>query len=52
MLKANGDLMAMDSNKKEHFVGWLDVKTATVDDIVKRCIERIVDNSYIIREKF
>jgi len=52
MLKINGDLMAMDSNKKEHFVGWLDVKTALSDPVVRRCIERIVDNSYIIREKF
>ena len=51
ILKLNGDLIARDSEHKEHFVGWLDVKSATKDIVLEKCINRIVDNSYIIRER-
>lgn len=49
-LKLNGDLTAKDSAGIEHFIGWLDVKGAEKDTVIQRCIERIVDNSYIIKE--
>lgn len=47
-LKANGDLWATDSTGLQHYVGWLDIEST--DETVIKMINRIVDNSYIIRE--
>lgn len=48
ILHRNGDLTATDSNGKSHFIGYL--KVDDPDEIVQRCINRIVDNSYISRQ--
>lgn len=50
MLHRNGDLTAKDSDDKVHYVGWLDIEAAEKDEIVAKCITRLIDNSYIMRE--
>lgn len=50
VLHRNGDLTATDSVGITHFIGYLNLKEYGTDEIVQRCIDRIVDNAYILRE--
>lgn len=50
VLHRNGDLTATDSEGKTHFIGYLNLKEADGDPVIAKCIARIVDNSYIMRE--
>lgn len=51
ILHRNGDLTATDSAGFTHFIGYLNLKEYTTDEIVQRCVDRIVDNAYIMKEE-
>lgn len=51
IFKRNGDLVAIDNQGFSHFVGYLNIKEAAQDEVIDRCITRIIDNSYMIREE-
>jgi len=49
-LRRNGDLQALDSDKKVHFAGYLEVDKAKDDPIIARTIERITRGAGILVE--
>jgi hypothetical protein len=49
-LRRNGDLQAIDSEKKTHFAGYLEVDKAKEDPIIARTIERLTRGAGVLIE--